>query len=135
MSMYYQLRHMCITFRRTGLWSLWTYLFRNSLVRIRIQNTIQSVIFKLVSKDLHLLFRYFRISQFLVRASTENTNWLSKQCCPRTRVTSETYSSHITPVVSLSQNCVRDFLWERVGRHFGSKCNPRHETWAITRQF
>jgi hypothetical protein len=67
-----------------------TYLFRNSLVRITIQNTIQRVIFKHVSTDLHLLFRYFRISKFLVRASTGNTNWLPKQCCPSTRETSET---------------------------------------------
>ena len=72
--MYYQLRHKYITFRRTELWSLSTYLFRNSLVRIRIQTTIQSVIFKLVSTDFHLLFRYFRISKYLVRASTGNTN-------------------------------------------------------------
>jgi hypothetical protein len=79
-----------ITFRRTELRHLSTYLFRNSLVRITIQNTIQSVIFKLVSTDLHLLFRYFRISKFLVRASTGNRNWLAKQCCPSTRETSET---------------------------------------------
>jgi hypothetical protein len=90
--------HNILWFRRTELWSLSTYLFRNSLVQIRIQNTIQSVIFKLVSTDLHILFRYFRISKFLVRASTGNTNWLSKQCCPSTRETSETDSSHITPV-------------------------------------
>jgi hypothetical protein len=41
-----------------------TYLFRCSLVRFTIKNTIYSVIFKLVGSVFHLLFRYFNLLRY-----------------------------------------------------------------------
>jgi hypothetical protein len=46
---------LAIHFAEHNFGLLWTYLFRNSLIRTRIQNTVQSVIFK--SSDFHLLIR------------------------------------------------------------------------------
>jgi hypothetical protein len=68
------------------------------LFELQSKTLIQSVIFKLLYTDLHLLFRYFRISKFFVGASTGNINWLSKQCCPSALETSETTRKPILKV-------------------------------------
>jgi hypothetical protein len=57
-----------------GVWPLWTYLFCNSIIGTRIQNTIYSVIFKLVSSDFHLLFRCLQ-NIYIFSAAHETFIW------------------------------------------------------------
>ena len=74
---------------RTQLQPLRTYLFRCSLVRFTIKNTIYSVIFRLVCSVFpHLLFRYFNLLRkynFDLLKHCVFTSWP----CPSARKTSE----------------------------------------------
>jgi hypothetical protein len=114
---YYQITRLPEQKYRLAIpFALQTYCLCNSLVRIPIKNTIQSVICKPVSSNLHLLSRYFHFSsgceledrneltqpEIRLKIRKNNAMFLTKSAC----------TIYVRKVYKHDESWVNTCLWE-----------------------